>query len=258
MFLKIPTLHHNACASLRITGLQVPCLLVVLSLFTCKIGQRALAIANAYGFTEAAFHATLLVGRSYFQLGDFNSAIDWEHKALDLAKQLGAVRSQARTLNSLGSAFFNLGKLNEATKAAAADAALAVPNIEAINNELTLPAIVESLNLLNALEPVEFATGSSVITEGSAATLDAAAEILLANEGGAVVVEGYTDITGNADANQVLSEERAAAVEFALVLRGVDPEMISSIGFGGTTQFAEGDSPEALAANRLVRFVAAE
>jgi flagellar motor protein MotB len=41
----------------------------------------------------------------------------------------------------------------------------------------------------------------------------------------------------------------------ALIDAGVDPDLLVADGKGETDQFAAGDSAEALAANRVVRFV---
>jgi len=66
-------------------------------------------------------------------------------------------------------------------------------------------------------------------------------------------VEGHTDSTGNADDNWVLSQERAlSVVRYLIDVEGLNPENLSAAGFGEFQPIAEGDSPEALAANRRI------
>lgn len=146
----------------------------------------------------------------------------------------------------------------ESDRQGALDAVAAVEGVAEVTDELTvaLPDVSESLNALVELEPVQFATSSPVVLESSFPTLDRAAEIILnADVSGTIEVQGYTDIRGSEASNLTLSQGRAAAVVEYLVNAGVAPEQLTSAGFGGTTQFGEGDSDEALAANRRVVFV---
>jgi outer membrane protein OmpA-like peptidoglycan-associated protein len=59
---------------------------------------------------------------------------------------------------------------------------------------------------------VLFASGSSVISAQGISDLNAFATKAKATKDYMVIVQGFTDSTGNADANQVLSDKRAAAV----------------------------------------------
>ena len=66
-------------------------------------------------------------------------------------------------------------------------------------------------------------------------------------------VEGHTDTTGNTNDNWVLSQGRALAVVRYLVdLEGLAPEHLSAAGFGEFQPIADGNSPQALAANRRI------
>ncbi len=155
---------------------------------------------------------------------------------------------------------------DEATRAAAIDAAM-VPGIVEVIDQMTLPAEPEpepepepegtdtrdELNALFEANPIQFNTGSAEIKAESFAILDQAVE-LLANTDAALEVQGYTDKTGNAASNQTLSEQRAEAVLTYLVANGASSGQLTSNGYGPTEQFGAGDSPEALAANRRVRF----
>jgi outer membrane protein OmpA-like peptidoglycan-associated protein len=62
--------------------------------------------------------------------------------------------------------------------------------------------------------------------------------------GGTIVVRGAADSVGNADANQSLSERRAASVKDKLVSLGIDPATITSLGLGASVPAAEETNPD--------------
>lgn len=61
---------------------------------------------------------------------------------------------------------------------------------------------------------------------------------------------GYTDNVGTASYNQSLSERRANAVKAVLVSKGVDSNMIATVGKAAGDPVAGNDTPEGRAANR--------
>ncbi|NOR63099.1 MAG: peptidoglycan -binding protein [Rhodobacteraceae bacterium] len=66
-------------------------------------------------------------------------------------------------------------------------------------------------------------------------------------------VEGHTDATGNAASNWALSQARALSVVTYLIdVERLTPAHLSAAGFGEFQPIAEGDSPQALAANRRI------
>jgi len=140
---------------------------------------------------------------------------------------------------------------SESDRAPTIAASEAVPGVTAIIDELEVSVADD----LNALDTIPFATGSATILPEGQAIVDEAAALISGTDGAAFEVQGYTDITGDDAINLALSEARAAAVVDALVAAGVDPAALTPKGFGETEQFADGTSPEALAANRVVRFV---
>ncbi|MFW2383093.1 MAG: OmpA family protein, partial [Acidimicrobiales bacterium] len=134
-------------------------------------------------------------------------------------------------------------------------AATAVDGVTEVVNllEVSGPSneeVTTDLNELFELNPIQFRSGSDVILDESLPTLDSAVAVL---KGAAadirLEVQGYTDTTGGNEANQRLSERRAAAVRQYMVDGGVSADVLTSKGFGETTQFG----PE-LADNRRVRF----
>ncbi len=118
--------------------------------------------------------------------------------------------------------------------------------------EIVEPGAAEAA--LNALEPIEFASGSADIVGESAVILDEAAEILNGEPGLALEVSGHTDSTGDDAANLALSEARAAAVVQALQERGVTNDLTPR-GYGETRLKEDPDeTPEQQQANRRIEF----
>jgi outer membrane protein OmpA-like peptidoglycan-associated protein len=70
-----------------------------------------------------------------------------------------------------------------------------------------------------------------------------------------VLIEGYTDNTGNAESNQVLSEQRADAVKSALIDKGVSSERIITRGYGKEFPVARNDNSSRRQLNRRVEVV---
>jgi outer membrane protein OmpA-like peptidoglycan-associated protein len=100
---------------------------------------------------------------------------------------------------------------------------------------------------------IEFATASATIAEDSFALLDRltkAAKSCPAK----LRVEGHTDSTGNANANQKLSQARAEAVQRAMAQRGFVAELLSARGFGANKPVGSNDTPEGRASNRRIEF----
>lgn len=68
-------------------------------------------------------------------------------------------------------------------------------------------------------------------------------------------VEGHTDNTGNAAANQTLSEARCKAVCDKLQQLGIDSARLSAKGHGMSKPIDSNETPEGRAKNRRVEFV---
>ncbi len=69
-----------------------------------------------------------------------------------------------------------------------------------------------------------------------------------------VEIDGHTDSTGTAAYNMALSEKRAEAIKDHLVTRGINPERLTTKGFGFTKPAASNDTKEGRAQNRRVEF----
>lgn len=101
-----------------------------------------------------------------------------------------------------------------------------------------------------------FDTGSATIEPESTPTLKEIARTLQQHGDLRLRIEGHTDNTGSADANQQLSERRAAAVRDYLVQReGIDAARLESAGLGQTAPAADNGTPEGRQTNRRVELV---
>lgn len=138
-----------------------------------------------------------------------------------------------------------------------------------------LNAILDPVELVNALEVVEvspetaaaideinsiigaslnFAPNSSDLSDDDKAKLDEVAAILADNPTLRAVVEGHTDDLGSEPGNQRLSEARAIAVVDYLVSVGIDPDRLSTIGFGESRPIASNSTSSGRAQNRRIEF----
>jgi outer membrane protein OmpA-like peptidoglycan-associated protein len=102
---------------------------------------------------------------------------------------------------------------------------------------------------------IQFETGSSVIKSESYGQLDEIVKSAIVAEGLKVGVYGHTDNTGNPDANQKLSEDRANAVKNYLVNKGLPNNRIEVKGMGQTQPVADNNTADGKAKNRRVQIV---
>jgi OOP family OmpA-OmpF porin len=110
--------------------------------------------------------------------------------------------------------------------------------------------VVEKVN--KAAHNIFFATGSSKLLAKSFKSLKEVAQILKDNPSYKINIDGYTDITGNAEKNQVLSESRANSVKEYLKGNGVDESRITVTGHGINDPIADNKTAAGRAKNRRV------
>lgn len=67
-----------------------------------------------------------------------------------------------------------------------------------------------------------------------------------------LLILGYTDISGDADANIVLSKKRADAIKEVLKLEGISDSRMTTIGKGSDNPIADNSTPEGRAQNRRI------
>jgi len=102
---------------------------------------------------------------------------------------------------------------------------------------------------------ITFGVDSSRIEPGTEPLLDDIATALKNFPDWRLRIVGHTDASGNADANLLLSRERADAIMAGLVKRGVDPERLSTAGLGQERPVASNETVEGKALNRRVELV---
>jgi transforming growth factor-beta-induced protein len=128
------------------------------------------------------------------------------------------------------------------------------PSVIALDGVLVPPGFVlADVNDILDLAPITFEVASAVITAGGETELDRAADYLIANPV-AVEVGGHTDADGSDEANLDLSERRAQAVVDYLISAGVDPGLLTAVGYGETLPIADNETDEGRAQNRRIEF----
>lgn len=102
-----------------------------------------------------------------------------------------------------------------------------------------------------------FDVGSSTVKSTAEAALPTViASMAKRSPNGKILVRGFTDSTGSAADNQVLSEKRAAAMLDWLADHGVDRSRMEASGYGSTHPAAEETSESGTALNRRIELIA--
>ncbi len=109
--------------------------------------------------------------------------------------------------------------------------------------------------LVLTLGSVLFDTNKSSLKSGARNEVDKLALFLKNEPGRNVMIEGYTDSTGNPAYNRTLSRDRADAVRDALVSEGINPSRIMTRGFGDQYPIATNKTAAGRQRNRRVEVV---
>ncbi len=140
----------------------------------------------------------------------------------------------------------------ERAEMAAAEAA----ELKALVDELQAEQTDRGLVL--TLGDVLFDVDGADLKPGAMSTIDRLAEFLGEHENYALVIEGHTDSTGEADYNAALSSRRADAVRAALVSRGIDAARLRAHGLGEAYPVASNDSAAGRQQNRRVEIIVSD
>jgi len=100
------------------------------------------------------------------------------------------------------------------------------------------------------LDNCTFETGKAELKPESYTVLDELVEYLKRKDDEKIEVGGHTDNVGKADANMVLSQNRANTVRAYLLMKGVAPERVTAKGYGMSQPIAENDTAEGRSLNR--------
>ena len=126
----------------------------------------------------------------------------------------------------------------------------------ALRQEVTASDMLQALNAQGRVALyILFDTGKSTIKPESGSIIEQIVSMMKQTPDLAISVEGHTDSTGNAQANQVLSLDRARAVVAALVKQGVAAPRLNAIGHGQDKPVADNATEEGRAKNRRVELV---
>jgi outer membrane protein OmpA-like peptidoglycan-associated protein len=164
--------------------------------------------------------------------------------------QAAAARQQAEA--SRKQAEEQLAKAQEAAAAArAADeqARRLAAQLEEMKAKQTERGIVLTLG------DVLFDSGRSDLKPGALRTLEQLTAFLVENPERSAIIEGHTDSVGAAAFNQRLSEQRAGAVQSALIERGIAAARLSAVGFGPEKPVVSNDTAAGRQQNRRVEII---
>lgn len=170
--------------------------------------------------------------------------------ALERQEQAAASRKQAEEQLAKAQAA-NAAALAAAEAARAADeqAKRLAVQLEEMKATKTERGIVLTLG------DVLFDIGRSDLKPGALRTLEQLTAFLVENPDRTAIIEGHTDSVGAAAFNQRLSEERAQAVQNALIERGIAPARLSAVGFGPTKPVVGNDTAAGRQQNRRVEVI---
>ena len=138
--------------------------------------------------------------------------------------------------------------VNSAVNTSVSDAEKALASIN--------PDQVKPLDIATALnlQIINFATGSNDIPDVNKSVLDQAAALMNRVPNVQLTVKGYTDNTGDANANKELSRKRAQSVVDYLLSKGVDPSKLTAVGLGQENPIADNNTEEGKFKNRRIAF----
>ncbi len=107
----------------------------------------------------------------------------------------------------------------------------------------------------NPLDDVYFEFDKSDLTEDTKTILNRYAEVIKANAGLSILIEGHCDERGTEEYNLALGERRASRVKEYLVSLGVSAETMKTISYGEARPKQEGSTEEAWSMNRRAHFM---
>ena len=100
--------------------------------------------------------------------------------------------------------------------------------------------------------PIEFLPGRFTLPRTAHENLQNLADILNECQTANVIIEGHTDASGQPQANQRLSGQRASSVLGLLIQFGVDKKRLRAVGYGADKPIVDNDTIENRALNRRI------
>lgn len=175
-------------------------------------------------------------------------------KPADAERVASQIRALAKNVNVITPQTQATGAVSEPTaqttmiSSANSEAQKALASIKLDN--------VRALDVATALnmQIINFETGSAEIPLVNQSILDQAAALIQRANHVSLKVIGHTDAQGNADANKLLSQQRAQAVTDYLIAKGVDPAQLQAVGMGQERPQADNATEEGRFKNRRIEF----
>ena len=164
------------------------------------------------------------------------------------AAQRAAAQS-ARELEVTARTAEEQGRAAEAAEQRASELERELEDLEASNTER---------GLVLTLGDILFDTGAATLKPGAMTTVDRLAQFMRDYPERSVRIEGHTDAVGSDQLNQRLSEERASAVQGALLARNIEPNRISTVGYGEARPIASNETPAGRQQNRRIEVVVSD
>ena len=115
----------------------------------------------------------------------------------------------------------------------------------------TVNLLPEKLAKLD-LSEIRFESGSARLARSGHAVLQQVAELLRAPRTERIEISGHTDSTGSESYNMKLSQQRAKTVVNYLITQGVDPQRMTSVGYGESRPIASNETAAGQARNRRI------
>ena len=109
--------------------------------------------------------------------------------------------------------------------------------------------------VVNLSSNVLFSSGDSVLKSEAKSSLDETVKLLNAYPANKVLIERYTDSTGNKEKNLKLSYDRAQAVYLYFVQNGIPAERLNAVGYGQDSPVASNETAKGRAQNRRVNII---
>ena len=100
------------------------------------------------------------------------------------------------------------------------------------------------------LDDCNFETGKATLEAESYAVLDELVAYLVRKDDQKIELGGHTDNVGSAASNLKLSLDRANTVRAYLLTKGIDPDRVTTHGYGMTVPIADNKTEEGRATNR--------
>ncbi|HLX92741.1 MAG TPA: OmpA family protein [Puia sp.] len=130
------------------------------------------------------------------------------------------------------------------------------PDVPGVPENNGCPAIKQEIRqkINYTSKNILFASGSERLSRVSFDALNHLAQLLASHPEFHLTINGFTDNTGTAEGNLLLSRQRANTVKNYLIGKGIPEDRITANGFGQQNPIADNNSPIGKEKNRRVEF----